>query len=192
MGRRILVLSGNPKRNSFSEQLAETYAESAAKHHKVRIQKISEMNFDPNLNAGYGQRQALESDLLEFQASIQWADHLLITTPIWWGTLPAKFKGIFDRAFLPDFAFRYKTGKSIPEKLLKGKTARVLMTMDTPTWYYKYFQGAPALKQLKITTLEFCGFNGVRSNMLGPIISANETQREQWVDMVKQIGRNGK
>jgi len=192
MAKRILVLSGSPKSSSFSEHLAESYASAASEYHEVRVLKISKMHFNPDLSAGYHQSQELEEDLIIFQAAIEWAEHLVITTPIWWGTLPAKFKGVFDRAFLPGFAFSYENGKAIPKKLLKGKTARILMTMDTPTWYYRYVQGAPALKQLKITTLRFCGFKGIRSHMLGPMISANESQKEQWLQMAKRLGVSGK
>ena len=191
MSKRILVLSGSPKESSFSEKLAESYASSASQEHDVRILKISEMSFDPNLTLGYEKTQNLEPDLLEFQHAIQWAEHLLITTPVWWGTLPAKFKGVFDRAFLPDFAFRYHAGKSMPEKLLKGKTARIIMTMDTPVWYYRLFQGAPALKQLKITTLGFCGYKNIRNEMLGPVISASGSKRAKWLDKLEYLGRQG-
>jgi len=64
--------------------------------------------------------------------------------------------------------------------------------MDTPPWYYSLFQGAPALKQLKITTLEFCGFGPVRSNMLGPVISSDAARRAQWLEMVGRLGAEGK
>lgn len=189
--KRILVLSGNPKQSSFSGQLAHSYAEAASKHHDIRFHNIAEMNFDANLHEGYQRNISLEPDLIEFQQSIQWANHLVITTPIWWGALPAKFKGVFDRTFLPGFAFKYEEGKTLPNKLLTGKSARIVMTMDTPTWYYRHFQGAPALKQLKITTLQFCGFNKVRNNMFGPIIGANSAKREQWLATMTRLGRQG-
>lgn len=192
MAKRILVLSGNPKENSYSNRLAEAYMAAAQRSHDVRIHRIADMDFDPDLDAGYGRDKSLEPDLAAFQESVRWADHMFITTPVWWGALPAKFKGVFDRTFLPGFAFKYQKGKLIPDKLLKGKTARIVMTMDTPPWYYKLFQGAPALKQLKVTTLEFCGFDRVRNNMLGPVISSNEQQRAQWLEMVARLGARGR
>lgn len=192
MNKNILILSGNPKENSFSEQLADAYASAAKNTHEVRVHKIAAMDFDPNLHTGYGTEKCLEPDLAAFQESIRWADHLLIVTPVWWGALPAKLKGLIDRTFLPGFAFKYQSGKLIPEKLLNGKTARIVMTMDTPPWYYRFLQGAPALKQLKTTTLEFCGFHNVRSNMLGPVINSSQAQRTQWLAMVTQLGNGGK
>lgn len=191
MTKRILVLSGSPKENSFSNRLAEVYTDAAKHNHDVRIHRIADMAFDPDLDTGYGRDKHLEPDLAAFQESVRWSDHMLITTPVWWGAVPAKLKGVFDRTFLPGFAFKYQKGKLMPDKLLTGKTARIVMTMDTPPWYYRLSQGAPALKQLKIATLEFCGFSRVRNNMLGPVISSNETRRAQWLEMLARLGTKG-
>ncbi|NOK59917.1 MAG: flavodoxin family protein [Chloroflexi bacterium AL-W] len=126
----------------------------------------------------------------------------MITTTIWWGALLAKLKGAFDRILLPGFAFSYKKnntlntklfdGASFPNQLLSGKSARIIMTMDGPAWYYKYFQGAPALKQLQISTLEFCSFKHVCNNMLGPIKHSSESQRQQWLNLTAQLGAQSK
>ena len=43
-------------------------------------------------------------------------------------------KGFVDRVFLPGFAFKYRPGKAFPAQLLKGRTAQLLVTMDTPPW----------------------------------------------------------
>lgn len=191
MAKKILVICGNPKAQSFCEHLAETYAQAAADKHSVRIVKLAELNFDPNLTYGYRQPQPLEADLLAFQANIQWAEHVVIITPIWWGGIPAKFKGLIDRTFLSGFAFQYEKGKLIPAKLLRHKTSRIIMTMDTPPWYYKWFQGAPALKQLDTATLVFSGFKRAKSNMLGPVMSAKEPQLQQWRALVQRLGNLG-
>jgi len=188
MSKRVLVLAANPKKDSFTNYLAETYANSAGKKNDVRLLKISDMEFNLNLSSGYADEQSLEDSLKSFQASLEWCEHLVIFTPIWWGALPAKLKGLIDRTFLPGFAFQYEKGKSIPKKLLQGKTARIVMTMDTPPWYYFLIQGAPAFKQLKTTTLKFVGFNSVKSKMIGPIISSTQKSRSKWVDDVTKLG----
>jgi NAD(P)H dehydrogenase (quinone) len=188
MSKRVLVLAANPKQDSFISSLAEAYASAAEKHHEVQLLKISEMEFNIDLSSGYDEESSMEDSLKSFQASLQWCDHLVILTPIWWGSLPAKLKGLIDRTFLPGFAFQYEKGKSIPRKLLKGKTARIVMTMDTPQWYYSLIQGEPAIKQLKATTLEFVGFHSVRSKMIGPIISSTKESRIKWVNDVSSLG----
>lgn len=180
-----------PKRY-FSNRLAEEYANAAREKYDVRLHMLHEMDFNPDLVAGYDGEQKLEASLDGFQDSISWADHLVIVTPIWWGAVPAKLKGLIDRTFLPGFAFRYENGKSTPRKLLNGKTSRIIMTMDTPPWYYRFIQGSPALKQLKTTTLEFCGFTSVKSNMWGPINSSNKITRANWVKKVAVLGKSAK
>lgn len=146
------------------------------------------MEFDIDLSWGYEQQSSMEESLISFQASLEWCEHLVILTPLWWGSLPAKLKGLIDRTFLPEFAFQYEKGKSFPKKLLNGKTARIVITMDTPPWYYSFFQGAPAIKQLKAATLEFVGFHKVKSKMIDPIISSTKESRIRWVNDVAKLG----
>lgn len=188
MGKRVLVLVGNPKKDSFVSSLAEAYLDSAKNKHEVQLIKISDMEFNIDLSSGYDEKASLEDTLKSFQAYIEWCDHLVIFTPIWWGAVPAKLKGLIDRTFLPGFAFEYEKGKSIPKKLLKGKTARIVMTMDTPPWYYFWIQGAPAIKQLKTTTLKFVGFGSVKSKMIGPIISSTKESRIKWIYDMSKLG----
>ena len=55
------------------------------------------------------------------------------------------------------FAFRYEPeGKGLTP-LLKGKTARLIMTMDTPRWIDRWLYGSPVIKQLRYPILRFCG-----------------------------------
>ena len=188
MSKRVLVLEANPKKDSFISYLAEAYASSAEKHHEVQLLKISDMEFNLDLSGGYTGEQPMEDSLKSFQTSLKWCEHLVIFTPIWWGALPAKLKGLIDRTFLPGFAFQYEKGELNPKKLLLGKTARIVMTMDTPPWYYFLIQGAPAAKQLKTATLKFVGFKSVKSKMIGPIISSTKKSRSKWVNDVSKLG----
>jgi len=188
MSKRVLVLAANPKKDSFVSYLAETYARSAEKQHDVQLLELSGMDFNLDLSGGYDDEHVMEESLKSFQTSIEWCEHLVIFTPIWWGALPAKLKGLIDRTFLPGFAFQYEKGKLIPQKLLQGRTARIVMTMDTPPWYYCVIQGAPAIRQLKTATLKFVGFKSVKSKMIGPIISSTTQSRAKWLNQVSKLG----
>jgi len=89
---------------------------------------------------------------------------------------------------LPGFAFQYEKGNVFPKKLLKGRTARIVMTMDTPPWYYFVIQGAPAIRQLKAATLKFVGFKSVKNKMIGPIIGSTTKSRSKWLNDVSKLG----
>jgi len=192
MKKRILVLSANPRKNSFVHQLALAYSGAAQKTHDVQLHDLAHMTFNSDLSQGYEEEQTLESPLKAFQESLEWCDHLVILAPVWWGALPAKLKGLIDRTFLPGFAFQYEEGKAIPKKLLKGKTARVILTMDTPPWYYVLIQRAPVIHQLKKATLEFVGFTAIKSKMIGPVISSSKEARSKWLDYAAGLGRMAK
>ena len=136
------MIFGSPKDNSLCNALGEAYAQARAAKATWCACSLGEMAFDPVLHQGYDQSQALEPDLLEAQRQIHWAEHLVFVYPVWWGGVPALLKGFFDRVFLPGFAFRYRGVRSW-EKLLEGRTADLLVTLDTPPWYFRWIYGAP-------------------------------------------------
>ncbi|QAY90010.1 NAD(P)H-dependent oxidoreductase [Pseudomonas sp. ACM7] len=188
MGKRILVILGHPASNSFCGALAERYAQSAVRAgHEVRQLFLGAMDFDPVLREGYQQVQPLEADLRRAQADIVWAEHLTLVYPIWWGGIPALLKGFFDRVFLPGFAFKYREGKAFPEKLLHGRSAHLLVTMDTPPWYYRWIYRMPGLHQIRKTTLAFCGIEPQRTLTFGPILGSSADQRETWLLQAQAI-----
>ena len=71
-------------------------------------------------------------DIEQAREDILWAEHLVVQYPTWWASTPALLKGFFDRTLVPGFAYRYRdTGRGW-DKLLAGRSARLLVTMDAP------------------------------------------------------------
>ena len=188
-GKRILLVLGTPKTTSFCHVLAETYTQAArSKGHVVRQLRLGELQFDPILRSGYDQGQSLEPDLLEAQRQIHWAEHLVFVYPVWWGGIPALLKGFFDRTFLPGFAFKYRSRSQLWDKLLTGRTADLLVTMDTPAWYFRWIYGAPAHRQMTRTILGFCGIKTRRVAQFAPVRPSTETQRQRWLRKAEELG----
>ncbi len=188
MRQRILVILGHPSGDGLCGAIARTYAASAeAAGHEVRLLRLDALRFDPILHAGYHGIQALEPDLLAAQEAIAWAGHLAFVFPIWWGGVPALLKGFLDRVFLPGFAFRYRAGKAFPEQLLRGRTAHLLVTMDTPPWYFRWVYRMPGIHQMRKTTLAFCGIRPVRTMAFGPVLGSAARQREAWLERVRAV-----
>lgn len=184
--RRILVINGNPKSSSFCRAITQTYADSARQRREVRVVDIGNLRFNADLDMGYTQPVELEEDLQWFQQQLQWANHIVIACPVWWGSMPAKFKGLFDRALLPGFAFQYHKGKAIPEKLLKGRTAELFITLDTPPLWYKWVQKRPIYFQLKYSILHFVGIKNIATHYFGPVIQSDAHKRKKWLQQVKK------
>ena len=181
---RILVINANPKSSSLCRAMAERYRQEAAARHEVELVHIGELDFDPDLHEGYSQIQDLESDLQTFQQQLLWAQHLVIVTPVWWGVVPARLKGLFDRVLLPGFAFRFEAGKTFQTRLLEGRTSELLITLDTPVWWYRWVLGQPIYRQLKQTVLAFVGIRNRQVRYFGPVIHSTLEQREDWLAVV--------
>ncbi len=187
---KIVIINGHPNDQSFNFALAEAYQKGAQQvGAEVKTIVIRELRFNPNLQYGYQQRTELEPDLLEAWEKIQWADHLVWVHPVWWGGLPAITKGFIDRLFLPGMAFKYRPDSVWWDKLLKGKTAHIITTLDQPGWYYWWAFGRPSVNQLKRSTLEFCGVKPVKVSYFGIIRNSKAEMREKWLQKAERLGR---
>ncbi|MFH7018784.1 NAD(P)H-dependent oxidoreductase [Flavobacterium sp. FlaQc-47] len=191
--KNILIINGHPNPSSFNFAIAETYLKGAiASGAKVETITIASLKFNPNLQFGYQKRTELEPDLLESWEKIKKADHLVWIHPVWWGGLPAITKGFIDRLFLPGMAFQYRQNSVWWDKLLKGKTAHIITTLDQPSWYYRFFYGRPSVNQLKKSTLEFCGVKPVKVTYIGIIKGSDNAQKEKWLEKVYDFGMRNK
>ncbi|WP_194540016.1 NAD(P)H-dependent oxidoreductase [Paenibacillus sp. JZ16] len=188
--KKVLIIQGNPIANSYGSLLAEVYARGAAESGaEVRELVLAELEFDLNLSGGYEGKQPLEPDLQKAQELISWADHLVFVYPNWWGGMPALLKGFIDRVFLPGFAFKYRKNSPLPEQLLKGKTARLIVTMDSPYVYYRFYLGQPGHQMMKHSILKFCGVGSVRATNITQLRKMPEVARKQWLERVHRMGR---
>jgi NAD(P)H dehydrogenase (quinone) len=184
----VLLILGHPKSTSFSNALLEQYAKGAEAAH-VRILRLGDLEFNP-LSQGYGVTMPLEPDLVAAQQQILWADHLMFVYPTWWGVMPALLKGFLDRTLTPGFAFKFNKNSVVRwDRLLSGRTARVITTIDAPSWYHTLFMKAPGLNAMKRSTLEFCGITPVKTTILGSVKGSSLAQRQKWLNLTHALGR---
>ena len=134
---RCLLILAHPRRDSLCGALFDSCATGAREAGvECRELVLAELDFDPTVHTTSPEQQPLELDLVRAQADIHWAEHLVIVYPTWWGTFPALLKGFLDRVMTPGFAFRHLEGNRW-EKLLAGRTADLITTMDTPPPIYR-------------------------------------------------------
>jgi len=187
--KKILILQGHPDAESYCRSLSKAYKTGALESGAIVDEiVISDLQFNPNLAFGYRKRTELEADLVLAWEKIKIADHLVIVYPLWWGGMPALMKGFFDRLFLPGFAFQKRDNSLLWDKLLKGKSARLITTMDQPPWYFWLVYWAPAHRALKNTILEFCGIKPVSITSIGPIRLSTEEFRKSKLEKVRKLG----
>ncbi len=185
---RVLLILGHPRGDSFGAALFDAFGsgmtEAGIEHRKVRL---GDLQFDLNVRCPSPADQELEPDLARVQSLIEWADHLVFVYPTWWGTAPALLKGFLDRVLTPGFAFRFHDDGNW-DKLLAGKTAELLTTMDTPRAVYRWIYAAPGHRAMARATLGFCGVRTVRMQSFGIVEHSTLEQRRRWLTAARERG----
>jgi putative NADPH-quinone reductase len=189
--KKILVLLGNPDKNTFSGKLASAYVEAAkGAGHSVERVDIEDLDFDPVLHKGYKVIQELETDLAALQEKINWADHLVFIYPNWWCTMPALLKGLFDRMWLPGFAFNFdKVNKKLIQRL-KGKSARVIIVAGTHSPFMTWWKFGDYTNEIAHGILGFAGVK-TRVTAYGPSEKVGEKILDRWSAEVRKLGKKG-
>lgn len=187
--KKVLVFLGNSDTDSMTSTLADSF-EKGAKDAGFAVKRVnvSDLQFDPILHKGYKVIQELEPDLKKLQELFRWADHIAIFYPNWWGTMPAILKGVFDRMFLPGFAFRFPKDSWRWQKLLTGRSATVFITMNTHPWLARILFGDNS-NEIKRNILKFAGISPVRLIKVGPIEKMSEARRESLKKLSYNLGR---
>jgi NAD(P)H dehydrogenase (quinone) len=184
---RIVVIVGHARTATYCEALGESYVRGARTGgHEVKLFVTSKITFDPILHEGFECVQPLEKDLSEAHDAMLAADHLVFIFPLWLGTLPAILKGFLERVLQPDLVAPSKQQRF--PKLLKGKSARVIITMGMPSVIYRWWFGAYALKMLKRNILHFLGVAPVRSLIYGNVEGVGAKGRSRWLKNVEKLG----
>lgn len=190
--KKIFILLGHPLKDSMCGRFLLSYKKGAEEAgHEVRMTALGDMKFDPILWQAYRVIQELEPDLKKFQEDVHWADHFVIAYPMWWSSMPAMLKGLFDRVWLPGFAFHFNKHGMGWHKLLKGKSARVIVTMDSWPWVARFLFG-DSTNEISRGILAFAGFHPVKVKKFGPVKDATEHTKSCWEDEVHGWGVSGK
>ncbi len=186
MKRKILVILAHPAPSSYCGALAGAYVQGAGESlAEVRQLVLADMKFDP-VRAVNG---PVETDIAEARDAIMWAEHLVFVYPIMWGAMPALLKGFIERTFVPGFAVNFPDNSRLWHRLLKGRSARLIVTMNSPPFVYRWVFGGPAHKIMKWAILKVCGISPVRVMAIGPMRAASKERREAWLQDVRRAGR---
>ena len=188
--KKIFILLGHSDKETFSGSIADNYERGAKEAgHEVHRLNIGELQFDPILHKGYKEIQKLEPDLLKIQDEWNWCDHIVIIYPNWWNTMPAILKGMFDRMFLPGFAFKFDVHKKKVKQLLCGKSARVFITAGTHSGFQTWCNVGDYSNEIKNGILKFSGHKPVRVKTFGPAEKVSDQTRGEWLGDVFSMGK---
>lgn len=195
MPKRIAIIQGHPDSTvrHFCHALADEYAKGAEDGgHDVMRVEVATLEFPLLRTKEDFEKGRPPEAIKQAQDIVTWADHLVMIYPLWLGSMPALLKGFLEQLLRPGFAFEYQTSGGMANKLLKGKSARIVVTMGMPAFVYRWVFFAHSLSSLTRNTLWFCGIGPVKSTIIGSIDGLTERQRDDWLDEMRGLGDVGK
>lgn len=190
MPKRILVIQGHPdpEGQHFCHALAEAYAAGAAQAgHPLRRIEVATLDFPLLRDKATFENGPLPASLAGSQEALAWAEHVVLVYPLWLGTMPALLKGYLEQVLRPDFAFDYR-GRAAGTPRLKGRSARIVVTMGMPGWIYRWYFGAHGLRNLERNILRFCGIAPVRHSLVGSVERRDGSARSRWLARIRELG----
>jgi putative NADPH-quinone reductase len=123
------------------------------------------------------------------QATIADSEHLVIVYPLWLGTLPAKLKAFLEQigrnGFLLDIG---GDSNAWAVKKMKGRSARLIVTIGMPGVAYRLFFGAHSLKGLEAGVFRMAGFKPVRRSVFGGV-ETGPKWRTALLNKAEALGR---
>jgi len=170
---RIALVNGHPdpRPARLCAALCEAYAAGAsAAGHEVRRIDVGALDFPLVRDAAAFASPAATPCIVEAQDAILWCQHLVIVHPLWQGGAPAVLKGFVEQVFRYGFALPPPgAAVGLSGGLLRGRSARLIVTMGMPAAVYRLVFGAFGTRALERGLLRLAGFGPVRRTLLGGV-----------------------
>jgi putative NADPH-quinone reductase len=192
MGKRILLIQGHPDASGrhLCQALAESYAKGARETgHEIESVGVGELDFPLLRDPADWVNSPVPPALAPVQQAILAAEHLVIVFPLWLGDMPALLKGFLEQVVRPGFAFPRDGDHPFKEKALKGRSARVIVTMGMPALLYRYYYRAHSVRSLERSVLGFAGISPIDETIVGQAGAMSADARGRWLRKITALGR---
>jgi putative NADPH-quinone reductase len=186
---RTLVIIGHQNPGSFCHAIARTAVEELETlGHEVVFHDLYVERFDPILpQAEIAKDAPLDPVVRRHCDEVAAADGYVVVHPNWWGQPPAILKGWIDRVFRQGVVYEF-TADGV-NGFLKGRTAIVITTSNTPRDAEMALFGDPLENLWKACVFNLCGVEDFYRRNFESIILSTPDERRQWLAEVRQIIR---
>lgn len=195
MTRSICIINGHPDASSehFVPALADAYVRGAqAAGHEVSRIDIGTLPVDFLHNQGEFDTPP-DREIAGERGKLAAADHLVLVFPLWLGCMPARLKAFLEQLARNEFFIATTNdGAGWPAQKMKGKSARIIVTMGMPGFAYRFMFGAHSLKGVEKGMLRISGFKPVRHTILGGVEAAGVSGRAKMLHKVERLGRQAR
>ena len=187
----IVLIQGHPDATAphLCHALAQAYAKGAlGAGHEVRQIDVATIDFALLRSQHEWELGLLPAALKPAQTDIGWAQHIVLFFPLWLGDMPALLKGFWEQVARPGFAFTNEGGSTFVHKGLKGRSARVVVTMGMPALVYRWYFRAHSVKSLERNILGFAGIAPVHETLVGSVEQLGDDGVAKWKARMRALG----
>jgi NAD(P)H dehydrogenase (quinone) len=186
---KILVILGHQRQGSFCHAIAQTAREELrAAGHEVIFHDLYDEQFDPVLREAEIPKDApLDPIVDRYCREVAEADGYIVVHPNWWAMPPAVLKGWIDRVMRQGVVYEFSPQGVVG--LLKGRTAVVFTTSNTPREDELRVFGDPLENLWKTCIFGFCGVQDFLRRNFESIIMSTPDERAKWLGEVREMVR---
>jgi putative NADPH-quinone reductase len=192
MPKTVCIIQGHPHGSGkhLCHAIADAYADGArAARAVVRRVDLGNMNI-PLLRDPADFMSAPPDPIAAAQDAIREAQHIVVVYPLWLGTMPAVVKAFFEQLCRKGFAIETNATGGWPKQMLKGRSARVIVTMGMPAAAYKLIFGAHGVRGFESGILGMAGIKPIRETLVGAIDTLNRNRTEALLARMRKLGKD--
>jgi putative NADPH-quinone reductase len=191
MSKTVCIIQGHPhgEGRHLCHAIAEAYA-AGAKKAGAEVSRIDLGNLIiPMLRDPADFLTAPPKAIESAQNAIIGSQHLVVVYPLWLGTMPAVVKAFFEQLCRKGFAVEADSKGGWPKQMLKGRSARVIVTMGMPATAYKLMFGAHGVRGFESSILGMAGIKPIRETLIGGVGALNRRSVEQLFARMRRLGQ---
>jgi putative NADPH-quinone reductase len=193
--KRILIVQGHPDAGAahLGHALAEAYAQGARQAGcELRSVEVARLDFPLLRSQQEWEHGALPAGLRQAQQDVAWAQHIVFFFPLWLGDMPALLKAFLEQVARPGFAFGSGPRTAFTSKGLRGRSARVVVTMGMPAFVYRWWFAAHSVRSLRRNVLNFVGIAPVATTLIGGVGQLAPARARSLLDSMRRLGREAR
>ena len=193
--KRILIVQGHPDAGAahLGHALAAAYAEGARQAGcELRSIEVARLDFPLLRSQQEWEQGALPAGLQQAQQDVAWAQHIGFFFSLWLGDMPALLKGFLEQVARPGFAFGGGPRTAFTSQGLRGRSARVVVTMGMPAFVYRWWFAAHSVRSLRRNVLNFVGIAPVKTTLVGGVGQLAPARAQSLLDTMRRLGREAR
>ena len=180
----ITIIFSHPWEGSFNRAILDGVEVKLRKEKRpFQVINLIADGFNPTMTAAdlalYNRGEAADPLVAKYADMLQGTDELIIIFPIWWGMMPAVFKGFLDKVLLKGVAYNYSDDGAMLPAFSVSRTL-LITTSQGPTAIYRHF----IEDTLIMFVLNSVGITGVKWLNCERTAHGPHENREQFLKMV--------